>query len=169
MKNAFKLILLTVLVFSYTFIACQGVKSEKATAETANVKVTYGQPLKRGRVIFGDLVPYGKVWRTGANEATEITFKKNVSIAGKEIKAGTYTLFTIPQKDKWTIILNSELKQWGSYDYDKIKAKNVLTTEVKVNSIKMLEKLTYSFTDNANGTILNIGWDEVQVSLPIKM
>ena len=107
------------------------------------------------------------MWRTGANEATEITLKKNVIIDNKEVKAGTYSLFTIPQKDKWTVILNSELKQWGAYDYEKIKDKDVLKTEVMVKSVKMQEKLTYSFTDNINGTALNITWDEVEVSLPI--
>jgi hypothetical protein len=142
-------------------------KSPKATAEGKNVKVTYGQPSKRGRTTFGDLVPYGQVWRTGANEATEITFSKNVMIGDKEIKAGTYTLFSIPQKDKWTIILNSELKQWGAYEYEKIKAKDVVTTDVPVKKVPMQERLVYSFQDNANGTVLTIAWDETAVSLPI--
>ena len=70
--------------------------SPRMTAEGKNVKVSYGQPSKKGRVIFGELVPYGKVWRLGANEATEITFEKDGSFGGKPVKAGTYTLFTIP-------------------------------------------------------------------------
>lgn len=142
-------------------------KSPKATAEGKNVSVKYGQPSKRGRVTFGDLVPYGEVWRTGANEATEITFKKDVVIDKKDVKAGTYTLFSIPQKDKWTIILNSDLKQWGAYEYEKIKAKNVLTTDVPVKKVASQEKLTYSLKDNATGTVLTITWDEVSVDLPI--
>lgn len=144
-------------------------KSPKMTAEGKNVKVTYGQPSKRGRVIFGELVPYGQVWRTGANEATEITFSKNVTINNKEIKAGTYTLFSIPEKDKWMIVLNSELKQWGAYDYEKIKAKNVVSTDVMVKKIASQEKLTYSFKDNASGTVLVIAWDEAEVALPISI
>jgi len=142
-------------------------KSPKASAEGKNVKVTYGQPSKRGRVIFGELVPYSEVWRTGANEATEITFSKNAVIGGKEIKAGTYSLFTIPQKDKWTIILNPELKQWGAYGYDKIKDRDVLKTDVPVKKVPAQEKLVYSFKDTSDGTTLTIAWDETAVSLPI--
>src|SRR5271167_2889262 len=126
---------LTLLSFTVQFASIAQEKplpSPKATAEGKNVKVTYGQPSKRARVIFGGLVPYGEVWRTGANEATEITFSKNVIIDKKEIKAGTYTLFTIPNKDKWTIILNSQLKQWGAFGYEKIKADDVLHTDVPV-------------------------------------
>jgi hypothetical protein len=142
-------------------------KSPKASAEGKNVKVSYGQPSKRGRVIFGELVPYGEVWRVGANEATEITFSKNVIIDKKEIKAGTYSLFATPQKDKWTIILNPELKQWGAYEYDKIKDKDVLKTDVPVKKHPLQEKLTYSFKDGASGTVMTIAWDETAVELPI--
>ena len=142
-------------------------KSPKASTESKQVKVSYGQPSKRGRVIFGELVPYGEVWRTGANEATEITFKKDVMIGGKEVKSGTYTLFTIPQKEKWTIILNSELKQWGAYDYDKIKAKDVLKTDVPVKKVPLQEKLTFTLTDISDGVTLGIAWDETAVYLPI--
>jgi hypothetical protein len=164
-KKIFTAVLL--LFITQTTLFAQELKSPKMTAEGKNVKVTYGQPSKRGRVIFGELVPYGEVWRTGANEATEITFAKNVMIDKKEIKAGTYTLFTIPQKDKWTIILNSKLKQWGAYEYDKIKANDVLKTQVSVKKIASEEKLTYSFKDASDGTVLTIAWDEVSVELPI--
>jgi DUF2911 family protein len=143
-------------------------KSPKATAEGKDVSVKYGQPSKRGRVIFGELVPYGEVWRTGANEATEITFKKDVMIDNKEVKAGTYTLFSIPQKDKWTIILNSELKQWGAYEYDKIKGKDVLKTDLPIRKVPVQEKLTYNVKDSGNGAVLTITWDEVAVDLTIK-
>lgn len=85
------------------------------TTENNYVKCTYGQPLKKGREIFGNLVPYGKLWRTGANEATEITFTTNIQIGETQLPAGTYTLFTVPNKEKWTIILNSELGQWGDF------------------------------------------------------
>lgn len=156
------------LVFTQSLFA-QAPQSPAMTAKGKNVKVSYGQPSKRGRVIFGELVPYGEVWRSGANNATEITFEKNVVIDKKEIKAGTYTLFTIPQKDKWTIILNSKLGQWGSYDYDKIKDKDVLKTDVVVKKAALQEKLTYSFADKDNGTVLSIAWDEVEVELPISI
>ena len=145
----------------------QEIASPKMTAEGKNIKITYGQPSKRGRVIFGDLVPYGEVWRTGANEATEITFSKPVIIDKKEIKAGTYTIFTIPQKDKWTIILNSKLDQWGSYNYDKTKKYDMFKTEVVVRKSNLQEKLILSFKDNTTGTTLTIAWDDIEVELPI--
>lgn len=156
-----------ILCLGYSTVGAQNGKSPKASAENKNVKVTYGQPSKRGRVIFGDLVPFGEVWRTGANEATEITFKTDVTINNKVVKAGTYTLFTIPEKGKWTIILNSKLNQWGAYDYNKIKDKDVLKTEVKVSAIAEQEKLLFAFEDNAKGTTLSISWDNVKVNIPI--
>jgi len=103
--------------------------SPRAYAESKDVKLNYGQPSKRGRVTFGELVPYGEVWRAGANEATEITFAKDATFGGKPIKAGTYTLFIRPQKDQWTVILNSQLKQWGSFKYDENKDKDVLQVD----------------------------------------
>lgn len=156
-----------VLLFGQSEMMAQKVKSPKMTAEGKDVKVNYGQPSKRDRVVFGELVPYGEVWRAGANEATEISFAKNVVIDKKEIKAGTYSLFVIPQKDKWTIILNSTLGQWGSYEYDKIKDKDVVKAEIAVKKTKLQEKLTYSFKDTTGGTVLTIAWDEVEVELPI--
>lgn len=110
-------------------VAC-GQESPRVSAEGNNVKVSYGQPSKKGRAIFGGLEKYGKVWRAGANEATEITFTKDGTFGGKPVKAGTYTLFAIPNEQEWTIILNSELKQWGSFNYDKIKGKDVLQVNV---------------------------------------
>jgi hypothetical protein len=128
------------------------------------MKVTYGQPSKRDREIFGSLVPYGQVWRTGANEATEITFAKDVKFAGTDLKAGTYVLFSIPNKDKWTIILNSKLGQWGAYDYDKVKDKDVLKSDVVVTPLKAsVEKLTYAFDEKG----LTISWDMTSVVIPI--
>lgn len=140
-------------------------KSPKVTAESKNVKISYGQPSKRDRAVFGALVPYNEVWRAGANEATEITFAKDGTFGGKAVKAGTYSLFVIPTEKEWTIILNSELKQWGSYGYDKIKAKNVAEVKVAVKSLgAVVEALTYT-TDDTNVTI---SWDKTSVSVPVK-
>jgi hypothetical protein len=139
--------------------------SPRVTAEGKNVTISYGQPSKKGRVIFGDLVPFGKVWRLGANEATEITFAKDGSFGGKAIKAGTYTLFTIPEATSWTFILNTTLKQWGAYKYDEIKGSNVL--EVKAKSSKVstpVEKLTITVP----GDKLVIEWDQTKVEVPVK-
>ena len=119
------------------------------TTENNYIKCTYGQPLKKGREIFGNLVPYGKLWRTGANEATEITFTTNIQIGETALQAGTYTLFSIPNKDKWTIILNSELGQWGDFAFD--ASKNILTYEATVSSnTNVYEGFTIQFEDVNN-------------------
>lgn len=137
------------------------------TTENNYVKCTYGQPLKKGREIFGNLVPYGKLWRTGANEATEVTFTSNIQIGEVSLLAGTYTLFSIPDKDKWTIILNSELGQWGDFSYD--ASKNVLTYEAKtsINS-DIYEGFTIQFEDITNGFNMYLLWDNVKVTIPIQ-
>lgn len=140
-------------------------KSPRVTAEGKNVKISYGQPSKRGRVIFGQLEPYGKVWRTGANEATEITFAKNASFGGKPVKAGTYTLFTIPGEKEWTFILNSSLKQWGAYKYEEIKGNDVLHVTVPVTTLSApVEKLTITLPANK----LVLEWDKTKVEVPVK-
>jgi plasmid replication initiation protein len=153
--------MLFALVSTLTFAQ----KSHKVVTETKNMKVTYGQPSKKDREIFGKLVPYGQVWRTGANDATEITFTKDAVFGGTKVKAGTYSLFTIPGEKEWSVILNSELKQWGSYGYDKIKAKNV--AEVKVAS-KSLDAVVEKLTISAEEAAVSIAWDKTSVSIPVK-
>jgi hypothetical protein len=146
-------------------VSAQTTLSPRATAEFGNVSVDYGQPSKRGRVIFGGLEPYGQVWRTGANEATVITFRKDGLFAGKPVKAGKYTLFTIPHEDKWEIILNSTLSQWGAYEYEKIKEHNVLQATVPAKkTADVIEKFT--ITVKADAMLLE--WDQTQVSISIK-
>jgi hypothetical protein len=161
-----QLLFMSAIVLSVLGSCAQAPASPKASAEGKGVKVTYGQPSKKGREIFGKLVPYGEVWRTGANEATEITFDKDVTVGGKPVKAGTYTLFTIPTENDWTVILNSQLKQWGAYDYGKYKDKDVAQFTVPSSkTTAVVEKLTYSFTPQND---LVIAWDDRQISIPIK-
>src|SRR5258708_34250633 len=88
------------------------------TVGSTKVAVDYHRPAVKGREIWGGLVPYGEVWRLGANDATTISFSDAVKVEGKEVPAGTYALFAIPGKDKWTFILNKTAKQWGAYKYD---------------------------------------------------
>lgn len=156
---------LFITAFAALLMNCtQGQQSPRVTAEGKDVKVAYGQPSKKGREVFGKLVPYGQVWRTGANEATEITFAKDSKFAGQAVKAGSYSLFTIPGEKEWTIILNSELKQWGSYDYDKIKSKDVLKVTAPVNKLgSVVEKLTFRF----DGGAMYIEWDTTQVKVTL--
>jgi len=137
------------------------------TTENNYIECMYGQPLKKGREIFGNLVPYGKLWKTGANEATEITFTTNIQIGETALQAGTYTLFSIPNKDKWTIILNSELGQWGDFAYD--ASKNILTYEARVSSnTDIYEGFTIQFEDINNGFNMLLLWDNVIITVPIQ-
>lgn len=131
------------------------------------IKVTYGAPSKKGRQIFGNLVPYGKVWRTGANEATEITFTQNVKISGELIPAGTYTLFTIPNAQKWSILLNTELGQWGAYKYD--EKKDLITALGIPVPTEETEVFTISFEPKDGIVNLSMSWDRTKVSLPITL
>ena len=141
-------------------------KSPNVTNESTNISVTYGQPSKNGRVIFGGLEKYGKVWRTGANAATEITFRKDVNFGGTAVKAGTYTLYTVPNETEWTVILNPELKQFGAFGYDKIKDKNVAEVKVPVTRLNTPEeKLIIRSNDDKE---LIISWDDVLVRVPLK-
>lgn len=135
------------------------------TVSTKDIVVTYGRPYKKGREIFGSLVKYGEVWRTGADEATQITFKKDMTFGGKPVKAGTYTLFTIPTESTWTVILNSQLKQWGAFDYNKYKDKDVL--QVSVPS-KKLDTPVEQMTTRVDKNNLIIEWDQTQVSIPVE-
>jgi hypothetical protein len=146
--------------------ACGGEReSPHETVQGKDVSVTYGRPYKKDRVVFGELEKYGQVWRTGADEATEITFNKDAQFGGQPVKAGTYTLFTIPNETEWTIILNSELKQWGAYDYEEHKDKDVLHTKVPVQKTgSVIEQLTIRFApDNS----MIIEWDQTRVQIPI--
>lgn len=133
---------------------------------TPLIKVVYSRPAKKGREIFGVLEQFGKVWRVGANESTEIRFYKSATVGGKKIKAGTYSLFAIPNKDKWTIIINKQIDKWGAFTYD--QTKDVVRADVNVKSLdKPLETLSITFTTQATGANLVIGWDLSTVELPI--
>jgi hypothetical protein len=133
----------------------------------AYIKITYSQPEKRGREIFGKLVPFNEVWRTGANEATEITTTKNIQINGTLLKAGTYSIFTIPQKDKWTIIINSEVGLWGAYNYN--SKLDLMRFDVPVmQSDVVYESFTMEFNHRNEVADLLLYWDKTKVSIPLK-
>jgi len=138
-----------------------------ATLENGTyVKIVYSSPRKRGRRIFGGLVPYGEVWRTGANEATEITVTRPVLLAGNRLEAGTYALFTIPKRDTWTVIVNATLGQWGAYDYD--ASTDVMRFEVPSSETdKMYEAFVISVEEGRDGKNLNMVWEETMISIPI--
>jgi Protein of unknown function (DUF2911) len=132
------------------------------------VKITYGQVQKRGREIFGSLVPYGEVWRTGANEATEITLTKDILINGILLKTGTYSIFTIPERIKWTIIINSAVGLWGSYNYD--PKLDVTRFDIPVQELENENhpSFTIAFDQNNDKADLVFMWDRIKVDVPIR-
>ncbi|WP_109298860.1 DUF2911 domain-containing protein [Aquimarina sp. AU474] len=143
-------------------------------AGNANFTVFYNRPFKKGRAIFGNLVPYGEVWRTGANEATSFTTDKDILIDGTLLNAGTYTLWTIPNSDSWKIIFNSKEYGWG-VDFKDGKAMreaefDVVTLEVPVQPLlNIIEQFSIYF-ENANGfTLMYLAWDRTAIAVPIKI
>jgi hypothetical protein len=133
------------------------------TINGATIKINYGSPSVRGRKIWGELVPFGEVWRAGANDATTFETDKELTIEGSKIPAGTYSFFVIPNKDECTIIFNKEAKQWGAYKY-KVKD-DQLRIKVKPQMVSPnVEKLVYSIT--ANSIVLS--WDNWNISFNVK-
>jgi hypothetical protein len=131
------------------------------------LKIVYGQPQKKGREIFGQLVPFGQVWRTGANEATEVTLTRDIKINNLDLKAGNYSLFTIPDRDKWVIIFNSDLGLWGAYNYN-IKS-DVLRFDVPVEAIPApAEAFTIQIDQKNDKADLTMVWDKTKVTIPIQ-
>ncbi|MCP4457476.1 MAG: DUF2911 domain-containing protein [Cytophagales bacterium] len=137
---------------------------DQVSASIGNAKVTidYSQPSAKGRDIFGGLVPYGKVWRTGANENTWIEVTTDVTIQGKKLAKGKYGLFSIPGKDEWTIIFNSVSNEWGDYAYS--ASNDVLRVKAKSSKTKATEKFTISIS----GSTVTLAWDETKVEFEIK-
>jgi len=159
--------LIAALFISGTGFAQEKLASPRETATgkigKANVSVNYGSPSVKGRKIWGDLVPYNEVWRTGANEATVFKTDKDLYVEGKTLKAGEYSFFAIPTEGSWTIIFNKTVKQWGAYDYK--EKDDVLRVTVKpVKSATMHERLIY--TVNANGIVLQ--WENLEVPVAMK-
>ncbi len=129
------------------------------------VRITYSRPQLKGRSM-SELAPAGKVWRTGANEAAEITFYKDVTFGGTAVAAGTYSLFTIPGEGEWTVILNKNLNQWGSYSYD--EGADVARVSAAASSDgKSLEEFSIAFKEVDGGAHMVMGWDTTRVAVPV--
>ena len=156
------------LVF-FGFMRWTKSKSPEASTvlEQNGLKVTveYAQPQKRGRVVFGDVVKFGQVWRTGANEATEIELSRDVTVMGKPLKAGKYTLWTIPTASTWTVIFNDETGQWGT-QHD--AARDVLSVQVPAQPTALTEALTIALAAVQGGIDLTIAWEKTMVLVPIR-
>ena len=167
-------LILTTLLFSAAISSAQVKMPAPSSTQTikqdfgmGSIELTYSRPNAKGRKIFGDLVPWNKVWRTGANAATRIVFKDVVEIGGKKIDSGTYVLYTIPNIDSWEIILNKGINNWGSDGY----TDSADVCRFRVEPIKMKDKLETFTMQFANikpeSCELHIKWDKTEVMIPI--
>jgi hypothetical protein len=165
------------LLFSILFCAAAFAQMGKtrpspaasATCDLGNgqtIKTDYSSPRMKGRKIFGDLVPYGEVWRTGANEATTFVSSADVEVGGKDVPAGSYTIFTVPNPDKWTLIVNKKTSEWGiPYKYESDELARV---DMKVSKLTSpVEDFTISYEKSGNGCAMNIEWDTTRASVDI--
>ena len=133
----------------------------------SNIEISYSRPSMRGRKIFGDVVPFGKVWRTGANSATKIKIGEDMEIAGQKVKAGEYAIYTIPGKDKWEVILNSGTGNWGTDGY--AKDADVARFTVKPSSIEgNCQTFTIMITDITFTTCkIEMVWEKTKIVIPV--
>ncbi len=130
------------------------------------IKTDYSSPRMKGRKIYGDLVPYGKVWRTGANEATTFVNSADVVVGGKTVPAGSYTIFTVPTADKWTLIINKKTGEWGiPYKYEKDELAKV---DMKVSKLDSpVENFTITYEKSGSGCTMELDWATTRASVDI--
>jgi hypothetical protein len=168
-----RIALLVGLIFTLTvFAACQGGKPSPAASASCDlgggktVKTDYSSPRMKGRKIYGDLVPFGQVWRTGANEATTFVASSDVVVGGKTVPAGSYTLFTVPAADKWTLIINKKTGEWGiPYKYESDELARV---DMKVSKLPSpLENFTISYAKGGMGCTMQIDWETTRASVDV--
>lgn len=177
MKNSFFLIIVIFLTSISNVSAQKFTKLQKSPTDIVYakpdknakplIKVIYSRPQKKNREIFGELVPFDKVWRTGADEATEIKFFKDTKLGENTIKAGTYSLFSIPGEKEWTIIINSDIDSWGAYSYD--KNKDIARIKTPVTSGDLLEAFSIAFKKTDQGYEMIMGWDTTRVIVPFSI
>jgi hypothetical protein len=152
------------------FAACQ--KPSPPASATCDlgggksIKTDYSSPRMKGRKIYGDLVPFGQVWRTGANEATTFVTSADVTVGGKHVPAGSYTIFTVPNADKWSLIINKKTGEWGiPYSYESDELARV---DMKVSKLSSpVENFTISYAKEGNGCAMHIDWDTTRASVDI--
>ncbi len=138
------------------------------TVGFTEVGIDYNRPGVKGRIIWGGLVPYNKVWRAGANEATKFTFSTDVKINDKILKAGSYSFFVIPTKENWTVIFNRVADQWGAFEYN--EAEDALRFEITPDEGNMQEWLAYTITKTSdNSAIVKLEWEKLKVPFTIEV
>ena len=171
-----KIIILHIFTFSF-FMQAQSFRGlDKSPLDMVNfpassqvqdkvLRVLYSRPQLKGRNLK-TLIPNGKLWRTGANESTEITFFKDAEIDSKTVPIGRYTLYTIPDETTWTIILNKKVNTWGAYAYD--SSQDLLRVKVPVEySDENLEAFSITVKGKGSSAFLYLGWDDLRVKLPM--
>ena len=169
-----RMIFVTLAILALTLAAASQEKKRVSPPAQAQCKfsdgktltINYSSPRAKGRKIFGDLVPYGEVWRTGANEATTFVTTANLSVGGKDVPAGNYTIFTVPAADKWTLIVNKKTGEWGiPYKYE---SDELLRTDMKVSpSSSPVENFTIALNSMGGNCTLNMSWENTQASVDI--
>ena len=143
-------------------------KIQNKVTESLVARVIYSRPSKQGRKIFGELVEYGKVWRFGANEATEIEFFSDVKIDGKKVSRGRYSLYAIVNEKSWTLIVNKDTDVWGAFKYD--SKKDVVRLELPVEKTEeVVDALAMVFEKSTTGINLIVAWEQVRVTIPISL
>ena len=141
--------------------------AECKMADGKTIKVHYSSPRMRGRKIYGGLVPYGQVWRTGANEATSFVTDTDLTAAGKDVPAGSYTIFTVPNADKWSLIINKKTGEWGiPYKYE---SDELLRADMNVaKTPSQVENFTISFDQGGGGCTMNLDWENTRASIQLQ-
>ncbi len=173
MKRILIIIGVIAVVLLAGYLTLRGItksKSPEAIAQVnqngLSIRVDYCQPYKKGRKIFGGLVPYGQVWRTGANEATVIDFDQDVFVAGQPLAEGKYSLWTIPSQGGWIAIFNRETGQWGT-NYDQTKDALRVPVPARTRS-RVAEQFYISFMPDDEGTDMVLAWDKTEAIVPIR-
>mgnify|MGYP001234139370 FL=1 len=174
MKKLFTILLILTSFTSYSQLKTPSASTASEIEQVVGlteIEIDYNRPSKKGRNIFGNLVPYGKIWRTGANSGTEISFSTDVTINGQNIKEGTYSIFSIPNKDSWEIILYADTDLWSvprNWDENKIIFQSNFKTIM--NNDKSVETFTISFDNITNNDFdLVFSWDDTYVIIPINV
>ena len=163
--------LLTLLVSTAAFAQMGGGKPSPAASAACDlsgksIKTDYSSPRMKGRKIYGGLVPFGEVWRTGANEATTFVTSADVVVGGKTVPAGSYTIFTVPGADKWTLIINKKTGEWGiPYKYE---SDELVRVDMNVSKLPApVENFTIAYDKSAGGCTLRIDWETTRASVNI--
>lgn len=162
--------LVTFLVTALPALAQRGDDADRAsrngktegTIDGVTVTIEYGRPKVKGRTIWGGLVPYGKVWRTGADEATTITFSADVEVGGEKLAAGAYALFTEPGENEWTVIFNKVAKQWGAFRHD--AGQDALRVTATPKTVEHVEEMEFTIV----GSWVALQWEKLAVPFEVR-